>query len=146
VAFNLIIKGPNCTVATLTKAQFERIEPVLLRLANRETKPGAAEAEIERLLREAGDPLVFKPKFEVNQVWRAKKPANANGFVNDRHIRYLNTIAGVVQYDGPAVANGRHLPKVSIEVFEKWAAREVAGELPEGEWQRWDNADRSKNK
>ncbi len=77
-------------------------------------------------------------KFQVGQTWRAKKPANAGGLVNDRVIRWVSS-TGEVQYDGPAVAFGRHYPKVSGEVFEKWAGRELQpGDLPEGEWQTWD--------
>jgi hypothetical protein len=75
-----------------------------------------------------------------------KKPSNVNGFVNDRSILYVNEISGIIQYDGPAVANGRHYPKVTIEVFDKWAGREVTDELPPEEWAQWDWKDRSKNK
>lgn len=66
-------------------------------------------------------------EFSVGQVWRAKRPAHSNGFVNDRVIMYVS----------PAVNFGRKLPIVDAQVFEKWAGREVRNELPEGEWQRW---------
>lgn len=85
-------------------------------------------------------------KFSVGQVWRAKRPANAGGLVNDRQIKWISSFDGAIQYDGPAVANGRHYPKVSAEQFEKWAGREVADELPEGEWATWDFKDRSRNR
>jgi hypothetical protein len=84
-------------------------------------------------------------KFEVGQVWRAKKPANASGLVNDRVILHINFL-GAVQYDGPSVARGRHYPIVSAEAFEKWAGREVRSELPKDEWQEWDFVDGKKNK
>ena len=75
-------------------------------------------------------------KFSVGQVWRGKRPAHSNGFVNDRVITYVSPV-GRIQYDGPTVNLGRRLPIVEAEVFGKWAGREVGNELPEGEWQRW---------
>lgn len=84
-------------------------------------------------------------KFAVGQVWRAKRPGNANGFVNDRVIRHINFL-GHIQYDGPAVGFGRHYPIVTEETFEKWAGRIVTDELPEGEWQRWDFQNSGANK
>ena len=70
-------------------------------------------------------------KFSVGQVWRGKRPAHSNGFVNDRVITYVSPV-GRIQYDGPTVNLGRRLPIVEAEVFEKWAGREVGNELPEG--------------
>lgn len=84
-------------------------------------------------------------KFHVGQIWRAKRPTNANGFVNDRVILHINFL-GAIQYDGPSVARGRHYPIVSAETFEKWAAREVRAELPADEWQEWDFHDPRKNR
>jgi hypothetical protein len=87
-------------------------------------------------------------KFSVGQVWRAKKPAPTGEFlrplVNDRVILWIGL--ETLQYDGPSVGFGQKYRKVTIEAFDKWAAREVTNELPEGEWQSWDHADRSKNK
>jgi hypothetical protein len=79
------------------------------------------------------------------QVWRAKKPANSGGLVNDRVILRINFL-GDVQYDGPAVARGRHYPIVSRVTFEKWCGRDVTKELPKDDWQPWDFSDTSKNK
>lgn len=84
-------------------------------------------------------------KFAVGQVWRAKRPDNANGFVNDRVILHINFL-GHIQYDGPSVNFGRKYPMVNPATFEKWAGREVKAELPKDEWQPWDWIDRSKNK
>ncbi|MGI4815886.1 MAG: hypothetical protein ACRYG5_10015 [Janthinobacterium lividum] len=84
-------------------------------------------------------------KFERGQVWRAKKPRNSNGLVNDRMILHIDS-TGAVQYDGPAVQRGCHYPKVTQDIFEKWAGRQVKEELPEGEWAAWDFQDPEKNK
>ncbi|QOV06313.1 hypothetical protein CPT_Maja_093 [Burkholderia phage Maja] len=90
-------------------------------------------------------------ELKVGQVWRAKRPKVAGPFfaplVNDRQIVWIDSLGMTVQYDSPSVAQGRHYPKVSREAFEKWAGREVSGELPEnGDWQKWDNEDLSNNK
>jgi len=78
----------------------------------------------------------------VGRTYRAKRPApcQAPGFfrqqiVNDRTIIFIGL--DTVQYDGPAVADGRHYPKVTIEAFRKWAARDVTDELPAGEYAKW---------
>ena len=72
------------------------------------------------------------------RVYRAKKPAQAGwNLVNDRQVIYINTLDGMLQYDGPAVANGRKYPRVSIEAFIKWAARDVTDELPKDEWAQY---------
>jgi hypothetical protein len=90
-------------------------------------------------------------KFQVGQVWRAKRPVAAGSMlrplVNDRQILWIDSFGSQVQYDSPSVTNGRRYPKVSMEAFEKWAGREVKAELPEnGDWQAWDWNDGSKNK
>lgn len=69
------------------------------------------------------------------RVYRAKKPANAEGFFNDRLVLWTNGV--VVQYDGPAVGFGRRFPKVTVERFAAWAARDVTDELPKDEWARY---------
>lgn len=71
----------------------------------------------------------------AGHTYRAKRPANARGFFNDRTIVYIGLYA--VQYDGPAVAIGRHLPKVTYEQFRAWADRDVTDELPPGEYAVW---------
>jgi hypothetical protein len=73
----------------------------------------------------------------VGRTYRAKKPANSRGLVNDRTILWIDSLGTVVQYDGPAVGMGRHYPKVSREDFLKWASRDVTDELPEGEYANW---------
>lgn len=90
------------------------------------------------------------PIFQRGQVWRAKRPKAAGEFfaplINDRQIVWVDSLSTTIQYDSPSVAPGRHYPKVSREAFEKWAGREVTTELTLGYWQKWDNADLSKNK
>lgn len=76
-------------------------------------------------------------KIEVGQVYRAKRPSNAHGYVNDRQVKWLSFDGSEVLYDGPAVTFGRHYPKVTLESFKKWAARNVTEELPDAEWQPW---------
>lgn len=73
----------------------------------------------------------------VGRTYRAKKPANSRGLVNDRTILWIGALGMTVQYDGPAVAMGRHYPKVSREDFLKWAGRDVTDELPEGKYADW---------
>lgn len=80
------------------------------------------------------------------RCYRAKRPAYANGFVNDRCVIRINRTLGTVQYDGPAVAMGRHYPTVSIDTFERWAKRDVTDELPPKEWQPWDVLNSEKNR
>ncbi|WP_176331584.1 hypothetical protein [Burkholderia vietnamiensis] len=84
--------------------------------------------------------------FAPGQVWRAKRPSNSQGLVNDRLILRISPIMGTIQYDSPSVGFGRRYPSVTIDTFEKWAGREVSAELPKDEWQPWDFLDASKNK
>ncbi len=72
----------------------------------------------------------------VGRTYRAKKPACAQGLVNDRTIKWMSSY-GDVQYDGPAVAHGRHYPKVTKDAFLKWADRDVTDELPPQEYATW---------
>lgn len=77
-----------------------------------------------------------KLELKVGRCYRAKKPAQAGwGKVNDRQIRYIG--AYELQYDGPAVKDGAHYPRISIEKFREWADRDVTDELPDGEWASW---------
>lgn len=69
------------------------------------------------------------------RTYRAKKPANSLGLVNDRTIMWVGAFE--VQYDGPVVANGRNYPRVTKEAFRKWADRDVTAELPDGEYAKW---------
>jgi hypothetical protein len=71
------------------------------------------------------------------RVYRAKNPANLGGLFNDRQVLYVGL--EFVQYDGPAVVNGRKYPKVTHEAFAKWAGRDVTDELPPGEWAKFQN-------
>lgn len=82
--------------------------------------------------------------LENGRFYRAKKPGNVRGYVNDRQIIYLSP--NTVQYDGPAVAMGRNYPKVSREQFEKWAGEDVTAKLPPGEWLDWLDYKRSESK
>lgn len=69
------------------------------------------------------------------RTYRAKKPANCGGLVNDRQIIYID--ARIVQYDGPAVGFGRHYPKVDRAKFEAWVGADVTDSLPKDEWASW---------
>lgn len=74
-------------------------------------------------------------KLTVGRVYRGKQPRNSAGLVNDRQITWVG--AYQVQYDSPAVSNGRHYPKVDIVDFLAWADRDITEEMPKGEWARW---------
>lgn len=74
-------------------------------------------------------------ELKAGYTYRAKRPGVSQGLVNDRTIKYIGM--EFVQYDGPAVAEGRHFPKVSKEKFLAWADRDVTDELPPGEYQTW---------
>ena len=73
--------------------------------------------------------------IKVGRTFRAKKPANCKGFFNDRTVVHVGRFD--VQYDGPAVRNGSHYPKVTKEKFLQWAALDVTDELPAGRYQEW---------
>ncbi|SEL25315.1 hypothetical protein SAMN04487787_108127 [Kosakonia sacchari] len=77
-------------------------------------------------------------EIKVGRTYRAKKPRSAGFFqpcVNDRTV--LRIGLSTLQYDGPAVAPGRHYPSISIEKFREWADRDVTDELPPGEYAPW---------
>lgn len=74
-------------------------------------------------------------ELKVARTYRAKKPRESRGFVNDRTVIYIGT--NFVQYDGPAVGVGRRYSKVSTSDFLKWADRDVTDELPDGEYAPW---------
>ena len=77
--------------------------------------------------------------LEVGQLWRAKRPAPAGVFgdVNDRRILWMGkrSFAGgvSVQYDSPAVGNGRRYPTVTKAMFKAWAGELLTTES----WTTW---------
>lgn len=76
--------------------------------------------------------------LKVGRTYRGKKPRPAGQYmsqVNDRTLRWIGS--DTVQYDGPAVADGRHYPEVSKTAFLAWADRDVTDELPVGEYAKW---------
>ncbi|MFY4008119.1 MULTISPECIES: hypothetical protein [Achromobacter] len=73
---------------------------------------------------------------KVGRTYRAKRPAESGGLVNDRTVQWIGSV-GQVQYDGPAVRRGSRYPIVSRAAFEAWADRDVTDELPTGEYQDW---------
>lgn len=74
-------------------------------------------------------------ELKVGRTYRAKRPANCRGYFNDRTVLYIDIYD--VQYDGPAVAIGRHYPRVTKEKFLSWADQDVTDKLPEGEYEVW---------
>lgn len=70
------------------------------------------------------------------RTYRAKKPAHAQGFVNDRTIVRLNTVEKTVTYNGPEVERGT-LPAIPMKEFLKWASHDVTMQLPGGCYQEW---------
>ena len=74
-------------------------------------------------------------QLELGRAYRAKKPRNSGGLVNDRTIVWIGTFE--VQYDGPAVKFGSKYPRISKEDFRAWAERDVTDELPKGEYANW---------
>lgn len=57
--------------------------------------------------------------IKVGRTYRAKKPGNSNGFFNDRTVLHVGHFD--IQYDGPAVLNGRRYPRIPKENF--WPGR-----------------------
>lgn len=64
--------------------------------------------------------------LEVGKRYRAKRPRRHGDGFNDREILWIARDGDRVQYDGPAVALGRHFPTVSRDKFLAWASHEVA--------------------
>ena len=81
-------------------------------------------------------------ELKVGRTYRAKRPAVAGWvhepLINDRTLVHIGL--EYVQYDGPSVAFGRRYPRMTIESFRKWAARDVTEELPKGEYAPWPSA------
>ena len=57
-------------------------------------------------------------------TYRGKRPRRYGDGYNDRTIIF-GPAWGRVQYDGPAVRNGRHYPSVTVEQFLNWAGSRV---------------------
>lgn len=88
--------------------------------------------------------------LRIGRTYRAKKPARTGDaltpLINDRTVVWLSSDKTIVQYDGPAVVPGRHLPRVQADVFTRWAGRDVSDELPAGLYAAWPPARASKPK
>jgi hypothetical protein len=72
-------------------------------------------------------PKLTRADLVVGATYRAKRPRQVgtvfNGGLNDRTILWIGLAE--VQYDGPAVANGRKYPRVMISDFLKWAGEKL---------------------
>ena len=80
-----------------------------------------------------------KEELVVGHTYEAKKRRQVirylfGDIVNDRMILHISDTH--VQYDSPAIAIGRHYPKIPIEKFLSWARRDVTSEMPKGEWRK----------
>ena len=75
----------------------------------------------------------------VGHTYRAKRPANSGGRVNDRTIVWKSQDGSLVQYDGPAVRFGAHYPKVTSGKFSEWAGEDVTHLYDKGDtdWKTW---------
>lgn len=70
-------------------------------------------------------------ELRVGATYRAKRPRRyftlRGDYHNDRTILWVDERN--VQYDGPAVADGRRYPVVTREEFLKWASHEVTEDM-----------------
>ncbi|CAM5563986.1 hypothetical protein [Eoetvoesiella caeni] len=82
-------------------------------------------------------------ELAVGRVYRAKKPANINGFVNDRSLLWIGI--DTVQYDSPSIRMGGKYREVDKSQFIAWASDDVTQELPEGAWESWNNYTNNKS-
>jgi len=77
-----------------------------------------------------------KSDLKVGHVYRGKKPMLVGNvfepLVNDRAVVWIGSEQ--LQYDSPSVAMGRKLPRIDIEMFLKWADKDVTDQLVDGEW------------
>lgn len=68
-------------------------------------------------------------QYKVGQLWRAKKPRAVNTFActqyDDREIIWVSPCKTKIQYDSPAIRNGRKYPIVFVERFDKWAGEKL---------------------
>lgn len=71
----------------------------------------------------------------VGHAYRAKKPGNAGGYVNDRQLTWIGDVE--VQYDSPAVKHGMKYKRMPKQAFLEWAGQDITGTLPDGDWQSW---------
>ena len=72
--------------------------------------------------------------LKVGHTYAAKKPARVRGYINDRQLLHVGMFE--VQYDGPAVANGRRYPRIDIDKFLAWAGADVTDQMPPDEWRQ----------
>lgn len=76
--------------------------------------------------------------LKIGHVYSGKRRARTGPFMapvwNDRQIKWIDSLGLQLQYDGPAVANGRHYPKIDVDAFLKWASHDVTDQCPEGDW------------
>lgn len=65
--------------------------------------------------------------IERGKTYRGKHPKRVgfDGCFNDRTVIWLSPLRTRVQYDGPAVADGRRYPMVTMHKFLQWASHEV---------------------
>lgn len=79
-------------------------------------------------------------EIKVGRVYAAAKPAAVgvtffdSGLLNDRQVKWMNSDRTLLQYDGPAVKNGRRYPTIRVEKFAAWAAKDITDEMPADEW------------
>jgi hypothetical protein len=76
--------------------------------------------------------------IKIGRFYEAKRPSmvvSGGGLMNDRKVIYVSKTQ--VQYDGPAVQNGRHYPTVSMDAFLNWAKRDITDEMPEFQWRMY---------
>lgn len=68
-----------------------------------------------------------RSELKVGAVYRAKRPSlNFFGKVhNDRRVIWMDSLGIQLQYDSDTVPRGRHYPRIDVEKFLKWAAREL---------------------
>lgn len=78
--------------------------------------------------------MLTEADLKVGRVYSAKNLRCIGDLWNDRMIKWIGL--GTLQYDGPAVAHGRHYPRVTFDQFLKWAAEDVTDKCPEGEWRQ----------
>lgn len=76
-------------------------------------------------------------ELKEGRTYRGKRPkpvrCGSVQLVNDRTIIWLGVLD--VQYDGPAVATGRHYPRTTRERFLAWADKDITDQLPDGEYE-----------
>jgi len=65
----------------------------------------------------------------IGHFYRAKKPIKcADGGFNDRRVLWISEDHTKVQYDSYSVGIGRNYPTISMEMFLKWAGKEITKE------------------